>query len=340
MRALVFHGPHELSVEERPEPRPGPGEALLEIVATGICGSDLHGYTGATGRRHPGQVMGHETVARVLDDPTGAHPAGRLVTVNPVIGCRSCPACAAGSPQRCPDRRVIGVQADLSAAFAERMVAPAANVVALPAGTPPEIGALVEPLAVGYHAVRRGAPASDDILYVLGGGPIGQAVAIAARRLGVASIVVAELDEARRGLLARLGFTTVDPSVQPPDAVVRILGGAPTLVVDAVGATATLAGALAISAPGARIVLVGMAAPSVELAAYAISTAERSVLGSFTYDDADFTQTAAWAGAHADELAPLIESRISLAEAPDAFRALAEGQLVAGKILVRPAPDS
>ena len=340
MRALVFHGPLDMTVEDRPEPAAGPGDVLLEIVATGICGSDLHGYTGETGRRHAGQVMGHETVARVLDDRTGAHPAGELVTVNPVLGCGHCAACAAGAPQRCPDRRVIGVQADISAAFAERMVAPAHNVVALPDGTPPEIGSLVEPLAVGYHAVQRGGLAPDDILYVIGGGPIGQAVAIAARRLGTTGVVVAELDASRRELLARLGFTTVDPGAQPADAIVRILGAPPTVVVDAVGATATLRDALDIAANGARIVLVGMAAPRVELAAYAISTGERSLLGSFSYDEAGFRDTAAWAGAHAAELAPLIEARIGLDEAPGMFRALAGGELPAGKVLVYPSTAS
>jgi threonine dehydrogenase-like Zn-dependent dehydrogenase len=340
MRALVFHGPLEMSVEERPEPTPGPGDALLEIIATGICGSDLHGYTGATGRRHPGQVMGHETVGRVLDDRTGELPPGRLVTVNPVLGCLLCAACEAGTPQRCPDRRVIGVQADISAAFAERMVAPARNVVPLPDGTPPEIGGLVEPLAVGYHAVRRGDPSGADLVYVLGGGPIGQAVAIAARRVGVTHVVVADLDAGRRDLVGRLGFTTVDPVAQPADAVVRILGGPPTLVVDAVGATATLRSALEIAAPGARIVLVGMAAPVVEIPAYAVSTGERSILGSFSYDDEAFRSTAAWAGAQASDLAALIEVRIGLDEAPGAFRRLADGVLTAGKILVFPSGAS
>ena len=115
MRALVFRGPWDMAVEDRPEPTPGPTDTLLEILATGICGSDLHGYTGDTGRRHPGQVMGHETVARVVVDRTGTHAPGRVVTVNPVLGCGHCAACAAGQAQRCLQRRVIGVQPELSA---------------------------------------------------------------------------------------------------------------------------------------------------------------------------------------------------------------------------------
>jgi threonine dehydrogenase-like Zn-dependent dehydrogenase len=326
-----------MTVEDRPEPAPGPADVLLDIVATGICGSDLHGYTGENGRRHPGQVMGHETVARVLDDRTGAHPAGSLVTVNPVIGCRRCPACAAGTPQRCPQRRVIGVRPDISAAFAERMVAPAHNVVPLPPGTPAEVGSLVEPLAVGHHAVRRADLTDDDTVVVIGGGPIGQATALAARRLGAATVMITELDPARRDLAARLGFTAVDPAAQPPAEIVRLLGRRATVVVDAVGVTQTLQSAFECSALGARIVLVGMGSPRVDLAAYAISTEERTLIGSFAYDETGFQETAVWAGAHAADLEPLVDARVDLAEAPETFRALADHTLVASKVLVYPA---
>src|SRR3712207_5176070 len=141
MRALVYHGPHDLGVEDRPDPEPGPDEVLLRITATGICGSDLHGYTGENGRRHAGQIMGHETVGRVVRAGPAVPPEwelhpGRLATVNPVIGCGSCAACAAGTEQLCPGRRVIGVDPALRSAFAELMTAPARNVVALPNEVP------------------------------------------------------------------------------------------------------------------------------------------------------------------------------------------------------------
>jgi threonine dehydrogenase-like Zn-dependent dehydrogenase len=336
MRALVFRGPWEMAVEDRPEPAPGPGDCLVEIIATGICGSDLHGYTGETGRRQPGQVMGHETVARVLDDRTGIHAAGTVVTVNPVIGCGTCPACAAGAQQRCPERQVIGVHPDISAAFAERMAAPSRNVVPLPAGTPAEVGSLVEPLAVGHHAVQRAALSGDDTTLVVGGGPIGQAAALAARRLGAAAVLVAELDAARRDLVARLGFDTVDPAGQSTDGIVGVLGGPATVVVDAVGTSRSLRTALDAAALGARIVLVGMGAPSVEIPAYAVSTGERAILGSFSYGASGFRETAQWAGAHVAELEPLIDARVDLAAAPEAFRALASGELRASKVLVYP----
>src|SRR4051812_7347525 len=108
MRALVYRGPGEIGVEDRPDPQPGPDEVLLEITATGICGSDLHGYTGENKRRHPGQVMGHETVGRIAAIGSNVSDEslrlGRVATVNPVIGCGECAQCAAGSEQLCARR--------------------------------------------------------------------------------------------------------------------------------------------------------------------------------------------------------------------------------------------
>lgn len=336
MRALVFKGPWEMVVEDRPEPELDAGDCLIEIIATGICGSDLHGYRGHNTRRQPGQVMGHETVGRVLEDRTGAHPTGTIVTVNPVLGCGRCPACADGTPQRCPGRRIIGVQSDISSAFAERMRVPARNLVELPASMPADIGALVEPLAVGYHAAQRAGITENDSVYVVGGGPIGQAAALAARRLGSHRVVVAELDAGKRDLVALLGFIPINPTSESKADVVTVLGGPATVVVDAVGTSLTLQSALDISAVGARIVLVGMGASRVEIAAYAVSTAERTIFGTFAYDNAAFRETAIWAGEHAAWLEPLIEARVSLEEAPEAFRSLAVGELKASKVLVRP----
>lgn len=333
MRALVFNGPWDLTLEERPEPEPQDDEALLQILATGICGSDLHGYTGETGRRSPGQIMGHETVAEVLEDRTGQHRPGSIVTLNPVIGCNRCDACSAGSRQRCQSRRVIGVDPDLSSAFAERMVAPADRLVPLPEGTPSRLGALVEPLAVGYHAVRRAQASSSDAVFIIGAGPIGQAVALAARREGCSDIVVSELDSHRRRRIADMGFETIEAN-DDAGTIVSALGRSPSIVIDAVGTSTTIELGLNSAAPGASVVLVGLASPRVELAAYAVTTAERDILGSFGYSDADFRSTARWIEDREAELEPLIDSEVPLEAAPEAFRQLARGELQATKVLV------
>lgn len=340
MRALVFHGPADLGLEEQPDPVPGPDEVLLRITATGICGSDVHGYTGENGRRHPGQVMGHETVGRIVA-VGAAVPAhldlspGAVVTVNPVIGCGDCAACAEGNEQLCARRRVIGVDPTLSSAFAELMAVPAANVVSLPAGLPEEYGALVEPLAVGYHAAVRGQVTAADRVLVIGGGPIGQACALAARRLGAAVVAVSELSASRRALLDKLGFAGVDPAAgDVGELAPDLLGGPATVVLDAVGTAGSLRDAFAASGFGARVVLVGMNSPQVSLAAYEVSTHERSIVGSFCYPSAEFRATAQWVASGPPGLEYLIEGRVPLAQGPAAFARLASGDLDASKVLV------
>jgi len=338
VKALVFHGPHQISVEERPDPHPAAGEVLLKVIATGICGSDVHGYTGKNGRRFPTQVMGHETVARVLEvgaDVTDPPALGALVTINPVIACGGCPACESKQEQRCPTRRVIGVDPTISSAFAELLAVPAWNVVPLADDLPPLLGALVEPLAVGYHAARRGGVSAGSAVLVIGGGPIGQAAALGARRLG-GTVVVSELSPSRGALLTKLGFGVIDPSTGDLAELSRAhLGRLPDVVIDAVGITPTLSQALTVSAVGAMIVVVGMGSPTVELGAYRISTEERTVIGSFCYGSVEFAETAGWLAAHADELSPLVDGSVDLTGAPQAFADLAAGTSTASKILVR-----
>jgi threonine dehydrogenase-like Zn-dependent dehydrogenase len=151
MRALVLRKMGELVLEERDDPAPGDGEVLLRVVATGICGSDIHGYTGANGRRVPGQVMGHEAVGTVAalgpgSEGSGLH-VGQPATFNPVVVPIEDAEAFAGREQHSANKTVIGVAPEISAAFADYVVVPARNVVPLPEDMPIERGALVEPLA-------------------------------------------------------------------------------------------------------------------------------------------------------------------------------------------------
>lgn len=340
MRALVFHGPWDLAVEERPDPQPGNGEVVLTMLATGICGSDIHGFTGETGRRSPGQVMGHETVGRV--EVVGPGVTGvavdDVVTVYPVLSCGTCAACRVGAQQRCPTKSVIGVAPSISSAFADRMVVAAEQLVVLPSTMPVEYGALVEPLAVGYHAAVRGGCGPDNRLLIIGGGPIGQACVLAARRLGVTEILVSEPDERRRGLVADIGCPAVDPRERPvADAAAELLGGGATVVLDAVGSTRSLADGLAATELGGRIVLVGMHERELSIPAYSVSTEERSLIGSFCHTAEEFAQTAEWVGTAPAELARLIEGRVGWGGVIDAFTSLAKGENPASKVLVLPA---
>lgn len=340
MKALVYHGPWDLSVEKFADPRPGQNEVLIDVVATGICGSDIHGFTGETGRRKPGQVMGHETtgVVRELGSNVGRGlRPGMPVTVNPLIPCRKCEACRGGREQNCLTRRVIGVDADIMSAFAELLLVPELNVVPLPERMPIEHGALVEPLSVGFHAASRGQCSDLDTVLVIGGGPIGQACILAANRLGAKRITVSEPNAARRSLAASLGASSVDPT--EPGLASRVaasLGGAASLVLDAVGSTRSVQDAIACTGFDSRIVLVGMNAPHIDLQAYAISTEERTLIGSFCFSAKHFQDTAKWVATAPAVLASLVDSRVDLDGAVVAFNELARGESNASKVLVFP----
>jgi threonine dehydrogenase-like Zn-dependent dehydrogenase len=338
MRALVLSDFGRLQVQERPLPEPGPHEVVVAVIATGICGSDIHGFTGENGRRHPGQVMGHETVGRVSSigaAVTGIR-LGQPVTVNPVVLPDAARDEYAGREQHCPDKYVIGVRADRDAAFADYLVAPARNLVALADDTPILLGALIEPLAVAVHAVRRAGVFPGERVLVIGGGPIGQSVALALMLSGVAAPVVAELDAARRALLEQLGARALDAATPDfPAAVAALLGGPADVVIDAVGIDRTLANAFAASRLGATICLVGMGATSLVVEAFRISTDERTLVGSFTYSDDDFREAARLVALAPERAGLLISRTVGVDQAQEAFVEAARGEAPAGKTLVR-----
>jgi threonine dehydrogenase-like Zn-dependent dehydrogenase len=341
MRTLVLKDWRELSIEEAPDPEARPDEVLVRPIATGICGSDVHGYTGENGRRVLGQVMGHETVGRV--EAVGSKVSdesrplvGDLVTVNPVIGCGRCPACRQGQPQACPTKTVVGVSPSYSSAFAELMVAPASNVIRLPQGTPVEYGALVEPLSVGYHAARRGGITAGSFVLVIGGGPIGQACVLAAQRLGADKVMVSEPVDHRRTLCSKLGAEVLDPSSvdDVSKAVVDRFGERPAVVLDAVGTVRSLDTAFACAPLMSTIVLVGMGQQTLEVPAFEVSTKERAVVGSFCYTPLEFSETAAWVGNCSQDLSLLVQDRVPLDRADEAFAHLAQGRGDLSKVLV------
>lgn len=337
MRALVLEKFGDLAVNELDSPRPGAGEVLIRIQLTGICGSDLHGYTGASGRRVPGQVMGHETVGRIAAAGTDTDfDVGTLVTVNPVVGCGSCAPCLQGHEQYCGTKRVIGVDASRPAAFADYLLAPAANTIPLAEDMPTEYGALIEPLAVGYHAAVRGSVENDDTVLVIGGGPIGQAAVLGAQRLGTTRIVVSEPSLGRRQLCEQLGAVTCDPNNGPvADQVSTLFGAQPTVAIDAVGNDTTIADALTATPLGGTIVLVGMAVPQAQLDTFAVSTGERCLIGSFSYTAREFADVAAWVATAPRVLASLVHKTVPIEDANQAFADLAAGSDIPGKILVR-----
>lgn len=339
MRALRLEEFGRLEIVEMDDPVAESDDVVVRVIATGICGSDIHGYTGENGRRVPGQVMGHETVG-VIDSVGPAVTrtdlaVGMLVTVNPVILPLDDVVAFAGREQHDPLKRVLGVAPELVSAFAEKFLIPARNVVVLPEGMPVLYGALIEPLAVAVNAVRRADASPRDSVLVLGGGPIGQSIVLALQMAGVVDILVTEVMAPRQELLRQLGATVIDPTVDDVAATVLAHSGRPAdVALDAVGVSSTLDDALSATKLGGTVCLVGMGARLLQVDVFKVSTAERSVIGSFTYANHDFETAAAWL-ATAPESAELLVSRsVRMESADTAFRLLAEGDGTAGKVMV------
>ncbi|MER3388664.1 MAG: alcohol dehydrogenase catalytic domain-containing protein [Microcella sp.] len=341
MTALVLREFGTMAVEQVPHAAIGEDEVQIAVSHTGICGSDVHGFTGENGRRFPGQVMGHESEGTIAALGAGVSPElfphGQRVTFNPVVVPVEDAEAFDGREQHCPRKHVIGVRADLPAAFADLVVVPARNVVPIHPEAPRGSGALVEPLAVAAHAVRRSSVVAAQRVLVAGGGPIGQSLVIALRMTGVEQIVVSEPDPARRDLVALLGAIAVDPLAADSavyDGVVAAFGAPADVAFDAVGVSATLANCLAAVSLGGTVCLVGMGAPHVDLDAFSVSTAERTIVGTFTYSADAFREASRWIEQPGLGIEHLISAVISPHEAPAMFTQLAEGHGPAGKVLV------
>ena len=179
MKALVFHGPRRLAWEEWPEPEPAPGEVVIAVRAVGICGSDLHGYTGESARRTAPLVMGHEFTGEVLSVPAGTPgiAVGDRVVARPFIHCGECEFCRSGRANLCRARRYIGTT--MHGAMAERVAVPLDNLLPLAPQTSFALGSLTEPLAVAMHAARQAGELGGKRILVAGGGTIGLLAMIA-----------------------------------------------------------------------------------------------------------------------------------------------------------------
>ncbi|MFI6394198.1 zinc-binding dehydrogenase [Nonomuraea sp. NPDC050540] len=267
MRALVFTGPGAMEVRDVPEPEVGPGDELVHVVTSGICGSELHGVR-TPGFRVPPLVMGHEFAGRTGD--------GRWVVVNPILSCGACDLCALGLRNVCRERQIVGVHRP--GGFAERVAVPSGTLTDLPEGLGWTAAAIVEPAANAVHAWSlAGAPAGARV-GVIGAGAIGLACLLVAGSGGAARIEVADRSGHRREIARRLGAGAAVPE----------LAGEYDVIFDAVGAAATHEQSLARLRPGGTAVWLGLADPTAGFDAAALVRGEKQVVGSFAYRDADF----------------------------------------------------
>ena len=342
MQQLSYRGGGDLRIDDVPAGEPGAGNVRVRVHSVGICMSDVYGVSGLNDRRDVvlgrGEVlvMGHEISGHVdALGPEVTQPAiGTAVAVNPIFGCGHCPACTRGDENLCADRTVHGCVPAAPGGFADSIVLPARNVVPLAPGTPPEIGALVEPLSVGFHGVRLAALAPEDDVLVIGGGIIGIGAALAARRQVGDRVLVLEPRPERRALAERLGLRTGHPDD------LAAADGAFSVALDCVARPETFAGAVRAVPAAGRVVLVGIWADEIPLPVSLVVWRETRISGSYGYSRADVADVAAWVGSGEADLAAVVQHRVGYDALIDAFGAYADGSLTAVRTLFQPGRES
>lgn len=288
VKALLLTAPSQLALVEAPVPSPAADGVLVRVRACGICGSDIHGWDGSTGRRRPPLIMGHEAAGEIaaLGAKVTGWQTGDRVTFDSTIYCGECGPCCAGRVNLCENRRVLGVapaEYRQDGAFAEYVALPARILYRLPDALTFPRAAMVEPVSIAIHAVQRVKVAPSDTAVVVGSGMIGLFVIQALRWAGARRIIALDLEPKRLALARELGATDVIQSdkADVPAEVARLTGGAGAdLAFEVVGVSPTLQLALACLRKGGSAVLVGNLAPKTDFPLQSVVTREISLFGS------------------------------------------------------------
>jgi L-iditol 2-dehydrogenase len=343
MKALVLQEYKKFAVEELPVPAPQPGEVLVRVKACGICGSDVHGMDGSTGRRIPPLVMGHEAAGEIAAVGPGvtAWKAGDRVTFDSTVYCGECWFCRRGDVNLCDNRQVLGVSCGdyrRQGAFAEYVAVPQRILYRLPDNLTFEQAAMVEAVSVAVHALARTPNLRDSTSVVVGVGMIGLLVVQALRVAGCKQVIAIDLENDRLQLALRRGATAAFKSDEP-DLAAKIKslteGRGADAAFEVVGLSPTLKLAIDCVRKGGSITLVGNLKPQVDLPLQAIVTRQLTLIG-----------TCASAGEYPECLELIASGKINVTEFISATPPLTEGaewfaRLYAGekglmKVLLKP----
>jgi threonine dehydrogenase-like Zn-dependent dehydrogenase len=340
MSAAVYQSPGVVTVEDRPVPRPGPGQVLVRVDHCGICGSDIHQLRDGWGFKQ-GAVAGHEwagTIAAVGDDVED-RSVGERVVGGSSPKCGTCRRCQEGKPSQCENRSSLITDGG-DGAFAEFILARAAGVLRLPEGLSARHAALAEPLAVALHGITRSGIAPGDTAMVIGAGPIGALTVAALRAMGVDSVTVVEPSDGRKRLAHDVGATEViDPSdleTFPSWEPEKISGRAVHVVLECSGRREAVEAGFCQLRRGGVLVMVGAGIEHPTFDSNRMILNELHVCGSFVYDLGGFERALGLlsSGALPNDLF-IDPDDVPLHGVSDALEALATGR-IAGKVMVVP----
>jgi threonine dehydrogenase-like Zn-dependent dehydrogenase len=329
VRAAVWNDRGSLDVVDRPIPEPKPGWVRVAVSAVGICGTDLHFFSG-TFPSPAGLLPGHEIGGTVdlVGDSEGADTAlaaGQAVAVEPLVTCGRCPHCRTGNYTRCATRMLLGVTG--RGGMAQFATVPATSLYPLPAGVTAADGALVEPLAVCVRGTRRAGVGLGDRVLVLGSGTIGLLSLLAARAAGAGQVAVTARHPHQQAAASDFGADAVFGSTE--EAAEQLGPSWADVVLETVGGRArTVKDAVQLARPGARIGLLGIFDGDTALPALDFSTKELHLVGSNCYAMADtrsdFDVAVSLLASHLDRVRTIVTHRFALDEVNEAFRTAAD----------------
>jgi L-iditol 2-dehydrogenase len=343
MKALLLTEYKQLEMTEMPEPDVGPHDVLVRVKSCGICGSDIHGYDGSTGRRIPPLVMGHEAagqIAAVGNEVTRFAPGDR-VTFDSMVSCSRCHFCTRGEPNLCDNRRVLGVSCGdyrRHGAFAEFVVVPDHIVFKLPDTLEYHRAAMVEPVSIAVHAVHLAHVRLADVAVVVGTGMIGALVVQTLRAAGCGTIVGVDLADEKLALAKTFGADfTFNPKRDdvPKELAALTDGRGADIAVECVGAGPPIETAIMSVRKGGTVVLVGNITPRIELPLQAVVTREIKLLGSCASSN-EYPTCIDLLARGVINVDPLISARAPLQEGADWFKRLYAGEPGLMKVMLQP----
>ena len=341
MKALVYQEPWKMIMQDLPRPVLQPGEVMIKMESVGICGSDVHGFTGESGRRAPGMVMGHEVVGRIEETAPDVTDLkiGQRVTVFNVLSDHA-PTPEEGDPSFL-NKRVVGVNLGTRGAMAEYLAIPSVNAIPASEEIPPEVSVLAEPVAVALHGFHRLAEKSvkPQKIVIIGSGTIGLCCLLVAKSLGYKDVTVVDLISDKLQRAKNFGGNTllIEMNSTPDDVAGQIkekLGVYPDLVVDAVGVKASFDQAFQMVSEKGNLLLIGNLAKSVELPLQDLVSKEISLIGTYGFDLKAFQEGVKILPELQDQLQTFIEGHCTLEETPEVMTALAKGERKALKIVI------
>ena len=343
MKSLLLTSYNRLEIADMPVPAIGPDEVRVRVETCGICGSDVHGYDGSTGRRIPPIVMGHEAAGTVAAVGAAVHgyAKGDRVTFDSTVYCGKCEFCARGQINLCDNREVIGVSCGeyrRHGAFAEYVVVPERILYHLPAAFSFADAAMLEAVSVGVHAIKVAEVKGGETALVVGAGMIGLLTMQAARAAGCSRVFITDVDASRLLLAKDVG---ADEAIHLSGAelvaeVLRLTGGRGVdLAFEAVGRNETVAAAIDCTRKGGTVTLVGNIAPEVTLPLQKVVVRQIRLQGSCA-SSGEYPEAIQLIASGKMQVKPLITAVASLEEGPRWFARLHAGEPNLMKVILTP----